>query len=274
MFARVSVHREFAVSADRPGPPVPGMFYGVGPDALSVRSAAPVAGTTGPQVVMSGAKFRPGAGGQSEHLDGLVALARKLFDDLGAVRFRWGAQDVGSHDSLPYVGQLAPWSDRVHVATGFAGWGLTNGVAAGLALTGRITGEVADWARPLDPTRFVLPQGVPAMLAEQAQVGRFLTTGHLPVGDKSAREATGIVPGSGGIVSVRGKKYAVYRDADGMQHVLNARCTHLGCIVSFNAAEHTWECPCHASRFGVDGTVLSGPATKPLRPRQLGDPDD
>lgn len=273
MFARVSVHREFAVSADRAGPPVPGMFYGVGPDALSVRAAAPV-GTEGAQLVMSGKMFRPGSGGQPEHLDALVALARQRFDDLGAVRYRWAAQDVSSHDGLPYVGQLTPWSDHVHVATGFAGWGLTNGVAAGLAISGRIASDIPMWARPLDPTRFLLPQGVPAMIGEQAQVGRFMTTGHLPVGDKAARDAPGIRAGSGGVVSVRGSKYAVYRDDAGMQHVLDARCTHLGCIVDFNEAERTWECPCHGSRFGVDGDVLSGPATKPLRSRELPLPGD
>jgi Rieske Fe-S protein len=51
--------------------------------------------------------------------------------------------------------------------------------------------------------------------------------------------------------------------------VLSARCTHLGCIVGFNRAESTWECPCHGSRFDVDGSVLSGPATGPLEPRTL-----
>jgi Rieske Fe-S protein len=58
---------------------------------------------------------------------------------------------------------------------------------------------------------------------------------------------------------------AVYRDAAGARHEVSARCTHLGCIVSWNAAERSWDCPCHGSRFGTDGEVLQGPAVKPLR---------
>jgi Rieske Fe-S protein len=49
-------------------------------------------------------------------------------------------------------------------------------------------------------------------------------------------------------------------------HSVSARCTHLGCIVSWNNAERSWDCPCHGSRFGVDGDVLQGPAVKPLPP--------
>jgi Rieske Fe-S protein len=62
----------------------------------------------------------------------------------------------------------------------------------------------------------------------------------------------------------------VYRDEDGQLHAVSARCTHLGCLVAFNAAERTWECPCHGSRFDVDGKVLQGPAVRPLDPRDPG----
>jgi Rieske Fe-S protein len=61
----------------------------------------------------------------------------------------------------------------------------------------------------------------------------------------------------------------VYRDDSGQPHALAATCTHLGCIVGFNDAERTWDCPCHGSRFGIDGTVLNGPAVRPLEPREL-----
>ena len=65
-----------------------------------------------------------------------------------------------------------------------------------------------------------------------------------------------------------GEKCAVYRDPDGQLHAVSATCTHLGCIVAFNDAEKAWECPCHGSRFDVDGQVLQGPATWPLKPVQ------
>ncbi|MGN4159672.1 Rieske 2Fe-2S domain-containing protein, partial [Streptomyces sp. NEAU-PBA10] len=63
---------------------------------------------------------------------------------------------------------------------------------------------------------------------------------------------------------VDGRRRAVHRAEDGTVRAVSARCTHLGCLVSFNQAETTWECPCHGSRFGTDGAVLQGPATRPL----------
>jgi Rieske Fe-S protein len=59
---------------------------------------------------------------------------------------------------------------------------------------------------------------------------------------------------------------AVYRDEDGGLQIVSATCAHMGCIVAFNDAERTWECPCHGSRYATSGAVLQGPTTKPLEP--------
>lgn len=78
-----------------------------------------------------------------------------------------------------------------------------------------------------------------------------------------------VPPGTGAVVRVNGQRCAVYRDADGVASAVSARCTHLGCLVAFNDAETAWECPCHGSRFGVDGSVLQGPAVHPLEKRNV-----
>ena len=57
---------------------------------------------------------------------------------------------------------------------------------------------------------------------------------------------------------------AVYRDARGTVTKRSAVCTHMGCIVDWNGAERTWDCPCHGSRFKPDGAVIAGPAESPL----------
>jgi Rieske Fe-S protein len=83
------------------------------------------------------------------------------------------------------------------------------------------------------------------------------------------RDIEELAPGEGDIVTSCGHKVAGYRDEDGAMHAVSARCTHLGCLVAWNAAESTWDCPCHGSRFDVDGEILNGPATAPLEPREV-----
>jgi glycine/D-amino acid oxidase-like deaminating enzyme/nitrite reductase/ring-hydroxylating ferredoxin subunit len=262
IFPRVSVSREFAFAAPwDEAATLDGVYYGTGPDAPAVRRY-------GDQLVFSGQSFRPGSGGQPDRLTELERAARRRFPALGPTTSGWAAQDVHTHDGLPYVGRLAPWSGHVYVATGFNGWGMTNGSAAAVAVAGRITGSTPDWAKVFDPRRAVLPGGVPALVSEQAKVAGLFVGRRLPRAP-SAGGAAAIEAGDGAVVSARGRKYAVSRDDDGVLRVLSARCTHLGCIVGFNRAESTWECPCHGSRFDVDGSVLSGPATGPLEPRTL-----
>ena len=73
-------------------------------------------------------------------------------------------------------------------------------------------------------------------------------------------------PGEGAIVDEGGRKLAVAIETDGTQHVLSARCKHLGCTVAWNAGDRTWDCPCHGSRYAADGTVIRGPAQASLDP--------
>src|SRR6266540_4289113 len=84
------------------------------------------------------------------------------------------------------------------------------------------------------------------------------------------RTVEDLAPGHGGVVDVDGRKLAVYRDERGLSHALSPKCTHMGCTVDWNDAERTWDCPCHGSRFDVEGKVLRGPAAKPLAPQPLG----
>jgi len=78
-----------------------------------------------------------------------------------------------------------------------------------------------------------------------------------------------LVPGTGGIVDVDGKKVAAYKAEDGTVTALSPRCTHLGCTVDWNGNEKTWDCPCHGSRFSKDGELVNGPAKKPLDPETI-----
>lgn len=141
-----------------------------------------------------------------------------------SIDFRWSAHDYATSDLIPYVGP-APMQQRILVATGFAKWGLTNGTAAALMIADMLAGRPNPWAPAFD-------------------VGR--------LGDVRAVIAAAKANLHSGIELIKGR----FTDAP--------TCTHLGCALRWNAAEASWDCSCHGSRFDESGEVLEGPAVRPL----------
>jgi Rieske Fe-S protein len=142
-------------------------------------------------------------------------------------------------------------------------WGLAMGTAAARILSDEILGSEHPWAETFDPRRLPRLRSVPKLIKHNADSGLHFFA------DRARRARLGgLGPGEGRVIGDGIGQKAVYRDEDGALRALSARCTHLGCIVRFNAAEQTWDCPCHGSRFELDGTVANGPATAPLEPRE------
>jgi Rieske Fe-S protein len=125
-----------------------------------------------------------------------------------------------------------------------------------------IEGRRNPWTDLFEPGRSVLGRGAWDYLKENADYPYYLLR-DLFAGPEG-RSLRSVKAGEGQVIAHRGKRVAAYRDAHGMLHVRSATCTHLGCQVAWNDAERSWDCPCHGSRFGVDGGVISGPAESPL----------
>lgn len=178
-------------------------------------------------------------------------------------RHSWSAQQFKPADSLPYIGRSA--HDNVLIATGFAADGLTWGAVAAPLIVGLIAGEESDAAARLTPRRFTPVKSAKIWASENATVVKHLVGDRLSHADLD--RLTDVRPGDGAIVELDGRKHAAYRDQHGALSVVSPVCTHLGCHVAWNASETTWDCPCHGSRFRVDGSVLEGPALKPLATR-------
>jgi Rieske Fe-S protein len=176
------------------------------------------------------------------------------------VAARWSGQVLEPADGLPFIGKNAD-GEHVYTATGFSGNGLTFGTLAAMMLADAVLGQENPWAELYDANRT-------KPLAEAREVvTRNLSAASRMMKDRMATElesADEIPRGEGRLVRAHGKVLAVYRDDTGETHVRSAACTHLGCTVRWNDAERSWDCPCHGSRFDVDGTVLNGPATSPL----------
>lgn len=221
--------------------------------------------TEGPLAIVSGIHHKAGQGGDERGCyRELEAWARDRLP-VESVAYRWSTQDNDTPDGLPYVGR-SPFAERVYLATGFAGWGMTNSAAAAILLADLVLGRENPWAPVFDPKRAHLAASATSFVSENLDVAKRF------VGDRGAsrrRSLADIPPGQGEVVAQDGGYVAVRRAEDGTLHGVDARCTHLGCIVTWNEAEKTWDCPCHGSRFLADGRPLHGPALHALAPVEV-----
>ncbi len=263
-FARMTPQRSYAILCRIAGAAPEGMFISGDSPSRSVR-AVPLGDEE--LLLVGGEGHKPGTGGDTRvRYARLETFAREHWD-VESVDYRWSAQDNVPHDGVPYVGPLTPWDDRVLMATGFAKWGMTGGTAAAMILSDRVQRKENVWASVFDPTRLKLRAAAPRFLKENAEVGlRFLGDRITKPGRRSLAD---LRPGEGDIVRHEGERIAAFRDDDGTVTAVSSVCTHLGCQVSFNDAERTWDCPCHGSRFAVDGSVLQGPAVHRLEHKPL-----
>ncbi|MGW0048537.1 FAD-dependent oxidoreductase [Nocardia cyriacigeorgica] len=265
LFPRLTPHRELVVAAAIPEDQDPqGCYVTPEGNTRSVRTAPLSEGQR--LLIVTGEKFTPGDGDVRQRFEALTSWTTQRFPD-AEIRYRWAAQDNSTTDHLPFIGRLHPLSSHAYVATGFNSWGMSNGIVAARVLAGRITGEPLPWTDLYDPVRVhPVTEAVPFVRAQTKVATHF-------VGDRLRTVRTGsvadIAPSTGAVIRVSGSPCAVYRDEDGVVHAVSATCTHLGCLVALNDAERTWECPCHGSRFTVDGAVIQGPATRPLPPKQI-----
>jgi len=189
----------------------------------------------------------------------LESLLKQIVPDC-KVEDRWSGQVIETIDGLPYIGETA---DNQFVATGFSGNGMTFGTLAGMMACDRALGRDNPWQEVLNVDRKKL-RGAWNLVAENIDYPYYLLRDRFTRADASSTRA--VKRGDGKVIEIDGKRAACARDAEGKLHHVSAVCTHMGCLVHWNQAEETWDCPCHGSRFKRTGEVLAGPAESPLEP--------
>jgi glycine/D-amino acid oxidase-like deaminating enzyme/nitrite reductase/ring-hydroxylating ferredoxin subunit len=259
-FAKTYPKRSYIVGARIDPDRAPeGMFIGSGQGYFSIRTTPD---RDGLMLLIGGGGHKVGEVTHNEaQYQKIEDFARSRFG-LDTFDYRWSTQDMVSFDQLPYIGKLTPFSHRVSVATGFSLWGMTNGTLSGMLLSDAILGIDNPWANLYDATRatpFMTPDGV----KQTVSVGMHWVSDRLKGLSASSLSEVGI--GKGQLLTLEKEKLAVYRDQQGAVHAVSAVCPHLGCIVAWNSAEKSWDCPCHGSRFDCDGKVLDGPSVKDLK---------
>jgi glycine/D-amino acid oxidase-like deaminating enzyme/nitrite reductase/ring-hydroxylating ferredoxin subunit len=258
-FARMKAQRSYCVAARIQGEPPRAMAISAGSDSRSVQF-------TGSTVIVGGEGHSAGASGitqqRFEPLEQFAAEHWNVTMSLG----RWSAQDPIPYDHLPMIGPYLPRSTKLWVATGWAKWGLTGGTFAARILTETILGREHEWASTFTPNRLSL-RSTPEIAELGTKFSALMAIDRITPAEVSSTDDVPI--GEARVVRDGIGKSGAYRDETGRIHGVSLRCTHLGCLLRFNGAERSWDCPCHGSRFDIDGAVLEGPAVSPLETRGL-----
>jgi glycine/D-amino acid oxidase-like deaminating enzyme/nitrite reductase/ring-hydroxylating ferredoxin subunit len=178
-----------------------------------------------------------------------------------AIAYRWSGQVMEPKDSMAFIGRN-PRDKRknIFIATGDSGNGMTHGTIAGMILSDLVMGKKNKWAKLYNPSRRI--RSKPKMGGEDQQSSYSPTKIELA---KAKAKAAKLGRAEGMVAEIKGKDpVAFYKDKGGTLHSLSAVCTHLGCTVSWNNSEKSFECGCHGSRFSYRGKVLNGPANDDL----------
>ena len=260
-FARMEAARSYLVAARVRGVATDGMLITAGSPSRSLRAYRDGEDTW---LLVGGEGHLTGSDrAEPARFRALERFAREHFDVVD-VPYRWSTQDGMPTDKLPYIGPYTLASSHLFVAAGFQKWGMTSATLAAAVLADRIAGRANPYAAVFDPNRATV-RSAPAVAKAQLWVARHF------VGDRLSPAQAGcaadVPAGEARVVRSGLGKIGVYRDDAGVAHGVSLRCTHLGCLLHFNAAERSWDCPCHGSRFDVDGGVLAGPASEALERR-------
>lgn len=255
-FARMYPERSYILALRSGQQLVEGMYVSAENPGRSLRTYS----DGDEELLLVGGEHHKTAQGQEEevHYENLLNFARDNFP-IQKVVYRWSAQDYTTMDKLPYIGSVRPGAG-IYVATGFRKWGISTSTVAALLIRDLIKWGNSPWQEVFSPGRGVKLKSLGKLISMNANVAKELVAGKL-----KSPDAGEVAPGEAKVVALDGGKYGAYRDESEELHVVDITCTHLGCELKWNAAEKTWDCPCHGSRFSYDGSVVEGPALKPLQ---------
>jgi glycine/D-amino acid oxidase-like deaminating enzyme/nitrite reductase/ring-hydroxylating ferredoxin subunit len=183
---------------------------------------------------------------------------------ISSIDYKWSSQYYNSPDDLPYIGRLNNTSN-LYVGTGFSGNGLTFGTVAGLLISDLILNKYNEFAEVYNPNRTKSISAIGKLVSTGINVAAQFIGDRIKPAETISVEDIGLEEGK--LLDINGQKTAVYKDAEGTLHAMSPICTHAGCVVNWNEAEKSWDCPCHGGRFDCHGNVLNGPPTKSLEKR-------
>lgn len=211
--------------------------------------------------------------GGNDHKTGHEENTGSVFTDLEAyarnhyavrsVVYKWSAQYYEPADGLPYIGKLPGAGGHMYVATGYSGNGMIFGTLAGRILSSLILDQESPYASLLAPSRIKPVASFRNFVRENFDVAKHFIADR--IGIASLPGFADLGKGEGRVVKYNEAQVAIYKDEQGNLKALHPVCPHAGCVVQWNSAEKSWDCPCHGARYDVEGRLLNGPASSGLR---------
>ena len=156
-------------------------------------------------------------------------------------------QDIISNDKLPFIGKI---KDNLYMATAYNTWGITNGTIGGKIVADLIMKNDSKYKKLFNPNRI----NIPLILNSFIGIFHYLKVYFLGIFKRNNPY----------YIKIKGIIYGVYKDDKGVIHKIKLICPHMKCALIFNQKEKTWDCPCHGSRFTLDGKIIEGPAVKKI----------
>jgi glycine/D-amino acid oxidase-like deaminating enzyme/nitrite reductase/ring-hydroxylating ferredoxin subunit len=257
--AMMGPYREYGVACKINGKHPEGVYFGFY-DSEGITSTRHYERDGESFLICVGEAHKVGHGDNQEHINHLVEFAKKHFDVI-EVTHHWGAQNYKSNDCLPFIGPKNEDS-KIYVGTGLSSHGLTYGTVAAQIISDQISGVDNAYSEIYRPYRFNPMKSAPNFIKENADVFMAFVKDYLL--KRSKETFADVKPGEGKVIEEGGHKLAVFHNENEGLQICSAVCTHMGCIVRWNNAEQSWDCPCHGSRFDTSGEVLEGPALKAL----------
>lgn len=214
-------------------------------------------------LIMAGGNHKTGYSPDSEEYYGYKFLeeqANKLFPK-SKILFKWNTRDCVTLDKVPYIGEFSYFMTNMFVATGFNKWGMTTSNVAANIIADKILKIKNQYAEIYDATRLKPLKNRDELKNMAEQAVKSFVTNRIKIPEK---DLSVIKKDNGGILKVDGKPIGMYRDVKGKIFAVDPTCTHLGCLLTWNNVDKTWDCPCHGSRFDFTGKNIYDPAFKDL----------
>jgi glycine/D-amino acid oxidase-like deaminating enzyme/nitrite reductase/ring-hydroxylating ferredoxin subunit len=252
-FSKIFPHYAYALAYKLKGVLPKGIYFCEDDEHHSIRNQMP------DTLIVGGGHHKSGQGGDTlKQYENIKHYAEARFN-VESLNYFWSTMDYDTADGIPYVG-MSPGSNNIYLATGFGGWGMTNSMLSANILADMIIGKKIPWQELFSPSRKIPRR---KKIVENLNVTKQIIKGKIV--HQEPKKPSELEKGEAKVFHKGVNRIAVYKDAEGKIHQFSPNCTHMGCTLSWNNAELTWDCPCHGSRFNFEGEVIHGPALRNLK---------